>query len=187
MEVTVAIAILSVGLVALASLVAQTISGTARSKYVSLASMLASEKLEDLNRWPSVDNHIVVTGGSTAGSLTSDVVANVTVGTTTESINYFDEVLLATGNGSISQAVGSLNSSGNTVYTTTTLDPTGAPPTTSTSTTQPNTPETIIFKRRWLIEKDTPVANVRRITVLVTLQNQFVHPAVTFQMSTVRP
>ena len=43
------------------------------------------------------------------------------------------------------------------------------------------------FKRRWIIEMDQPVTGVRRITVLVTLENQQVQPPVTFQMSMVRP
>jgi hypothetical protein len=48
------------------------------------------------------------------------------------------------------------------------------------------------FHRRWLIEQDPVVNGVtltgsRRITVLVTLSNLSVRPAVNFQMSTVRP
>ena len=185
-EVTVAIAILAVGLVALASMVAGTIKGTARSKYMSLAATLASEKLEDLNRWPAKDNNIAVTSGTTAGSLTSDVVQSVTVGATTESVNYFDEVLFASTQGAVSQTVSGLDNSSNVVYTTTTHQPDGTMgSTTSSAATLPA--NTIAFKRRWLIEQDVPVTGVRRITILVTLENDFVRPPVKFQMTTVRP
>jgi hypothetical protein len=43
------------------------------------------------------------------------------------------------------------------------------------------------FHRRWLIEGDTPVTGVRRVTVIVTLANKTVTPTVNFQMSAVRP
>jgi hypothetical protein len=42
------------------------------------------------------------------------------------------------------------------------------------------------FKRRWVIEKDMPVAGVRRITVAVSLPST-AGPPVNFQMSMVRP
>jgi hypothetical protein len=44
-----------------------------------------------------------------------------------------------------------------------------------------------MFERRWIVEMNQPVANVRRITVQVNLLNQTVQPPVTFQMSMVRP
>lgn len=185
-EVVVAIGVLAVGLVALASLVAQTISGTARSKYMSLAATLASEKLEDLNRWPVADNHIAVTSGTTAGSLTADVIQSVTVGSTTEDVNYYDEILFASTAGAVSKTVSSLDVSGKVVYTTTSHQPDGTISTT-TSSSSALPADTIAFKRRWVIEKDAPVTGVRRITVLVTLENQFVQPPISFQMSMVRP
>jgi hypothetical protein len=46
---------------------------------------------------------------------------------------------------------------------------------------------TISFHRRWTIEMDQPVTGVKRVTVLVTLNNAFMNPGVSFQMSMVRP
>ena len=44
------------------------------------------------------------------------------------------------------------------------------------------------FHRRWIIEADTPVTGVRRVTVLVTLNATNVQPNnAQFQMSMVRP
>jgi len=57
----------------------------------------------------------------------------------------------------------------------------------SNSSTPPNTALSTVFKRRWLIEQNQPVAGVRRVTVLVSLQGQAAASAVTFQMSMVRP
>jgi len=186
MEVLVAITVLAIGLLALASLVASMTAGTARARYMSLAAMLTSEKLEDLNRWPANDPYVAVTSGSTAGSLTSDVVQNVTVNGMTNDVNYFDEMLLSATEGAVSETVSGLDNSGNKTYMTTNHQPDGTIVTSaSSSTTVP--PSTIVFKRRWLIEKDAPATGVRRITVLVTLENQFVQPPVSFQMSMVRP
>jgi prepilin-type N-terminal cleavage/methylation domain-containing protein len=183
-EVVIAIAILAVGMLSIAALMAQTMSGANRSKYMSLASTLASEKLEDLSRWPASDPHVLVPGGGTAGSLTADVVQNVTVGTTVTPVNYFDDVVTAVAGGSFSETVSGVDPiSGAPQYTTTTHAPDG-----TVSTTVTNSPPTqVTFKRRWVIEQDQPVAGVRRVTVLVTLQDPSVQPPVTFQMSMVRP
>jgi len=58
--------------------------------------------------------------------------------------------------------------------------------------TQSNTDPSLLsgvfgFKRRWLIEQNQPVVGLRRITVVVTLENQSVTGVAPFQMSTVRP
>lgn len=186
LEVLVAMVVLAIGLVAMASLMAGMVSGTTGSKYMSLASTLASEKLEDLNRWPAADPHVAVSSGTTAGSLTADVVQNVTVGTTTTSVNYFDEVLMSATGGAVTETVSGLDAAGNAVYTTTTHQPDGTVVTT-TSSTAPATAGTVRFKRRWIIEKDAPVTGVRRITMRVILSSQLIEPGVTFQMSMVRP
>ena len=67
LEVLVAITVLVIGLSAMAALVAQTLGGTDRARYMSTATTLASEKLEDLNRWPAGDSYV-----ATGGSLSSD-------------------------------------------------------------------------------------------------------------------
>jgi len=183
-EVTVAIAVLAVGLFSMAFLMAQTMSNTNRSKYMSLASTLASEKLEDLARWPANDPHIAVTSGNSAGSLSTDIVQNVTVGATTTDVNYWDDILLAATGGAFTEVVSGLDALGNKGYTTIIHTPDGKVSILPASSTPPSG---VTFKRRWVIEKDAPVTGVRRITVRVILQDQPVHPQVTFQMSMVRP
>jgi len=191
LEVVVSVGVLAIGMTSMAFLIAQTVRGTDRSKYMSLAATLASEKLEDLNRWPTNDPHIAAPPGGSAGSLTSDQVNNVIVGGVTTSVNYFDQMAVSVSGGAYSQVVTSLNDSGQTLYTRTTHQPDGTIQTvTSPSGVLPTAPwmqGTVLYKRRWLIERDVPVARVRRITVRVTLEGPFVQPPVNFQMSTVRP
>lgn len=181
-EVVIAISILVVGMLSAALLSARMMSAGRQSKFMSLAAMLASEKLEDLNRWDSDDPHVAVTSGNVAGSLTADVNQDVTVEATTTSVNYYDEISYAATGGAISETVSGLGS-GAIVYTTTTHTPDGTV-TAMTSSTPPNAPT---FRRRWVIEKDSPASGVRRVTVLVSLLDASVQPPVSFQMSMVRP
>jgi len=194
-EVFVALSILVVGLAALALVSSRMMSGGTESKYMSIAASLASEKLEDLNRWDGDDPQVggtvtaggfCVTGTNTVGSLTSDVIQTTPAACNSSAaptVNYFDDVTLATVNGAISETVSSV-SAGNTVYTTTTQTPNGQVPTVTTGSTAPTS---ATFHRRWVIEGNSPVTGVRRVTVLVTLLDTSVKPPVTFQMSMVRP
>lgn len=177
-EVMIAITVLAVGMLAMASLLSQTDVSTNNSRYLSTAALLASEKLEELNQYPSADAHIAVTSGVTAGSLTAD--------TASATMNYYDDVLVSSANGSIAETTSGVDGSGNAVYTTITQTPNGEI-TTTTSSTPASSADAISFNRRWLIEKDVPVTGVCRITVLVTLENVY-RPmaAVKFQMSMVR-
>jgi len=186
-ETLVAMFVLSVGLVALGGLAGQTLNGTARARYLALAADLASEKLEDLSRWPTFDPNIYAASGATVGSLTSDTSANVTSGgIPSELVNYYDDVEISDSNGAVSETVSQLIS-GSTSYKTTSHNPDGTI-TTSTSTSPTAADVNAIgFHRRWAIEMDQPVTGMRRITVLVTLDNQYMHPPVTFQLTTVRP
>ena len=187
-ETVFAIGILTVGMVAMAALIANALGGTSRSRYIGLATTLASEKLEDLNRWPANDPNVTVpAGATTAGSLTSDVTQDVTIGAVTETVSYDDEVILSASGGSVSETQTSLDSSGKLQYTTTTHTPDGNISTPAPTSTAPSTSGTMSFKRRWIVEKDQPVAGVNRITVLITLVNQSVQPPVSFQLSMVRP
>lgn len=185
-ETMVAIGVLSVGLMSMAALMSRMISTTSRSGYVSIAQQLASEKLEDLNRYPSVDPIVAVTSGTTAGSLTSDVVASVTSGSETASVNYFDEVRLSATGGAASEIETAVDlTTGDTIYTTIAHAPDGTVVSSST-TTAPSDSGMVRFKRRWIIEKDQPTTGVRRVTVSVTLENP-VNTPVNTQMSMVRP
>jgi prepilin-type N-terminal cleavage/methylation domain-containing protein len=187
METMIAIVILSVGMLSLAALMSKMTGSTELSRYMSMAALLASEKLEDLNRVSAVDPEIAVSSGSTAGSITTDVGnQTVTVGASTEVVDYFDTVMISTGNGVIAETLLGKDASGDPTYTTTTHQPDGTV-TSVTSTTAPDpAPDTLQFRRRWVIEKDSPVAGVRRVTVAVLLTSPAVGN-VNFQMSMVRP
>lgn len=192
LEVVVAIGVVTIGLGGLAALVANSINAGANSKYASLASTLASEKLEDLERWPTTDPNVTVTNGVSAGSLTADTGPISVTGADgqTYEVNYFDQVRVSMGGGSFAETITGLNGSGNETYSTLTIGPQGGLPTLSTSTSAPTTPVT--FDRRWLIElnptiNSVTVNNVRRITVWVQSDSDAIQPQITFQMSAVRP
>jgi type II secretory pathway pseudopilin PulG len=171
-EILVATVVLIVGLVAVAGLLGSTLGGTARSGYMNQAATLATEKLEDLNRYPAVDPTV-----GAGGSLTSDVVS-------AGGVPYYDEVFFSPSQGAMEETVGFVNG-GTTQYQTISYAPTGIITTTAATATGPSAAGQIAYKRRWIIEQDQPVTGVLRITVLVTLENGFVQPPVTFQMSTV--
>lgn len=193
-ETMIAIAVLTIGLISVAALATTMLATGKRSKYMALASTLASEKLEDLSRYPSDAPEVCVPTGSTSvGSLTTDVLQTTTCsGGASASIPYDDDVDISfgTGGGDCPNAGGCFAEtvssvvSGNTEYTTTYHSPDGQI-TTVTSTTASS--QKMTFHRRWLIEGDTPVTGVRRVTVEVSLVNNTVNPPVTFQMSAVRP
>jgi prepilin-type N-terminal cleavage/methylation domain-containing protein len=188
-EVLVAIVVLCTGMVALSSVAAQALSGTARSGFVGIVSDLASEKLEDLNRWPQASANICGPSGGTEGSLTSDIqVATVTCGGTalTGPINYFDDVNVNNSSGAVCETVSSIIA-GVQQYTTTCHQPSGLVSTSTSASASASDPGTTAYHRRWTIEEDQPIPGVRRMTVLVMMQNSFVNPPVSYQMSMVRP
>jgi Tfp pilus assembly protein PilV len=183
MEVLIAMFILTAGLTAMAALVAQSLGGTERARDLGLAATLASEKLEDLNRWPTTSANVA--GG---GSLTADQTVGI--------IDYFDDVDYATASGLETETI-STTTAGVTTYVATAHSPNGTITQTS-STTAPATSGQTAFHRRWLIETNpvvngvtltapAPLVGPRRVTVEVTLINSTIKPAVIFQMSTVRP
>jgi prepilin-type N-terminal cleavage/methylation domain-containing protein len=177
LEVLIAITVLAVGMLALAAMLSRMDTTTGKSRYMSMEALLASEKLEQLNRYPLKDVNIAVTDGTTAGSLTAD--------TTAGTVDYFDQVLVSTGDGSITETTTGKDASGNTTYATITQTPNGEIAS-SVSSTPPASTGTLTFKRRWLIEKDTPVVGVSRITVQVNLQNGVNDGTRNLQMSMVR-
>jgi prepilin-type N-terminal cleavage/methylation domain-containing protein len=197
-EVMVATFVLTIGLISVAALATTMLATGKRSKYMALASTLASEKLEDLSRYPAdVPQVCIPTGNTTAGSLTTDSTpASVTcpkgdAGT----VFYNDDVNISLGTsastggncpnegGCFAETVSGLNGT-STVYATTYHSPDGV---VSTPAATSSKPSNMTFHRRWLIEGDTPVAGVRRVTVVVSLIDNSVKPAVQFQMSMVRP
>jgi Tfp pilus assembly protein PilV len=187
-EVMVAILVLSVGMLSVAALAGAMITAGGRSRYVSLETTLASEKLEELNHWsPTAPQIAVPTGSTSVGDLSSDVLDS------TSGIAYYDDVNIDFSNsgsdcpgssdGCLAETVAS-QSGGTTQYTTTYHSPDGRIPPPTTSTTAP---ATLTFKRRWVIEANAPVAGVRRITVKVMPNTSTAQNSASFQMSTVRP
>jgi prepilin-type N-terminal cleavage/methylation domain-containing protein len=161
LETIVAITILTIGLLSVAALMSQMVRGTSNSRAMSTAAMLATEKLEDLNRYPSTDPNVANGGGLGA-----------------DTAPFFDTVQVSAGSGTIS-----VNTGGTII----THNPDG----TVTNVAPAVTPETMTFDRRWQIEVDpvvngAAITNARRITVLVTLPQAGSSP-VTFQTSMVRP
>jgi Tfp pilus assembly protein PilV len=179
--------ILIVGLTAVAGVVGSTLGNTTRSEYMTQAATLATEKLEDLNRYPTSDPNVSVPNGVSQGSLTSDVLQSVTVNGVTESVSYYDEVYLSPTQGALVETYTNFDANGNTQYETTTYTPDGNMSAAVASSTPPSAVGSTVFERRWIIEMNQPVNGVRRVTVLVTLKNGEVQPPVTFQMSMVRP
>jgi prepilin-type N-terminal cleavage/methylation domain-containing protein len=185
-ETLIAITILAVGLLGVAALLAQLAGNSTQSRYMSTEALLASEKLDDLNRYPINDPAIAVTAGNTAGSLTADVTANVTVGVVTETVDYFDQVRISAGNGNMVETVSGKDVNGNTVYTTTTHAPDGSITVVTGANPPAGTSDMLTFSRRWVIELNpaNQPAGVRRFTVLVSL-NTVTAPA-NFQATMMR-
>lgn len=169
----VAIVILGVGLLGAAALLAQLAGNSTTSRYMSTEALLASEKLDDLNRLPSVDPAIAVTVGDLAGSLDTDLTATVTTGGVTETVDYFDTIQISAGNGSMVETVSGKDPAGNDTFTTTTHSPDGTVTSVTANAPPPTTSDMVSFKRRWIIEQNVPglPAASRRITVAVFLQN----------------
>src|SRR5689334_9757364 len=174
LETVGAIFILTVGLLAMAALMSQTTNNSARSRYMSPASVLTTEKLEELNRYPASDPVVAVAGAS-VGNLNADASQG--------GINYFDDVEISTLAGAITEVTA--DSTG--TYTTIVHQPDGTITTTTSAAAPPPQPQALRYHRRWLIEKDVPVVGVRRVTVIVQLTNPPVSKPLTFQMSMVRP
>jgi prepilin-type N-terminal cleavage/methylation domain-containing protein len=166
-ETLVAISVLTIGLMSVAALMAQMVGTSSRSRYMSTAALLGSEKLEDLTHYSSRVPPASIAAG---GSLAADVAG------------FFDTIRISSGNG-----VSSETTSENGVATTITHQPDGTIAVVAGGAA-PADPDALTFDRRWLIQTGTPVNGMRTITVLVTLQNQPANaPSVTFQASTVRP
>jgi prepilin-type N-terminal cleavage/methylation domain-containing protein len=199
-EVVVSIFVMTVGLMAAAVLAGSTMGITHASKFMSAAGILASEKLEDLNRWDVNDPQICIpTGNSSMGSLSQDLRATVTCPAgSSGTVNYYDDVFMGeTGvtaavtcpiaNSCFTETVSGTGPSG-VVYTTTYHAPSGIIASQNSSTA----PTQATFHRRWVIESQpalngTGVGGVRRITVQVTGLDNTVQSGVNFQMSLVRP
>lgn len=181
-EAMIAIFILAFGLLALAGVMAQLSQGGTRSRYMSTEAVLASEKLDDLNRFPALDPAIAVPNGISAGSLDTDITQ--TVGALNTTVDYFDTVQISSGNGAMQETIKQTDGAGNLVYTTTTHAPDGTVTTTNTAAAPQAASDMVTYHRRWIIENNVPVAGARRITVAVLQDNG--SPRAQFQSSLVR-
>ncbi len=169
-ETMVSILILTIGLVGTAALMSNSVNMGAHARYVSTAALLASEKMEDLDRFPDNDPNLAA-----GGSLAADVTG------------YSDSVQISTANGNINEVT-----TANGVTTLYTQKPDGTVVVTSGAALPAATPDMLTYDRRWLIVANPTVgANVItgavQITVLVTLTNQALKPTVTYQTSLVHP
>ena len=196
-ETVIALAIMATGLIAVAALVATSAYGSERSRYMSMASSLASEKIEDLMRYPSTDPQVTVTAGNTTMGRIQDPdaptqsISGVTVG-------YADDVYISasggqeTNGGAITTVSVTTDTSGNTCYNVFYHQPNGTVSETCNATAPAiSGSDMLTFHRRWMIESPVTINGntingVRRITVWVKLMNSYENPPVTFQVSIVR-
>src|SRR5438270_4166324 len=58
LEVLVSMAIMTVGLLGVAALIGSTLATGTQARYMNIANVLASEKLDNLNKWPSNDPNV---------------------------------------------------------------------------------------------------------------------------------
>jgi type IV pilus modification protein PilV len=199
-EVLVSMAVLAIGLLSIAALIGGTLQAGTRARYMSMASILASEKLDSLNKWPSAD-----TAGTTSTAMNADPTdENIWPGGTLSggescgtgtAATFCDQV-------TVSESAG-------TDYETQTQWVSGNPVTTivvHTAAGCVGTPAVCnvptptggpTFTRRWEITGNPTINAVgggsatatgtRRITVLVTLNNTSTSNPVAYQLSMVRP
>ena len=169
-EMMVSILVLTIGLVGTAALMSSSVNMGAHARYVSTAALLASEKMEDLDRFPDNDPNLAA-----GGSLASDITG------------YSDTVQISTSSGKINETT-----TANGVTTLYTQQPDGTVVVTPGAALPAATSDTLTFDRRWqIVASPTVGANVItgavQITVLVTLNNQALKPPVTYQTSLVHP
>lgn len=191
-EVLVSIAVLAIGLLGVAALISSTLATGTQARYMNIANVLASEKLDNLNKWPSYENNGVIAsdgniqpGGSLTGPPTcaaGDTYCDQVTLSETSGANYVTQTQVVNGTAVTTTVV---HTSAGCVDTPANC---GVPNPAGGGTT---------FTRRWLITLDptitsaagspTTVTGARRITVVVSLVNQSSQFPVMFQMSMVRP
>lgn len=183
-EVVVAIGVLAIGLLSVAALIGNTMRTGTSAKFMNMANVLASEKLDSLNKWPAGDPN-VAPGGALTGSATC--AAND---------DYCDQVTMTEASGADYETQTQVVN-GNPVTTTIVQTSTGCVDTPTNCNVPNPAGGGSTFTRRWLITSpftvtsasgaQTTINGASRITVVVTLNNQGNQIPVTFQMSMVRP
>lgn len=172
------VTIVAVSMVSTAALLARISPDSGRSRYWSIAGKLAAEKLEELKQYTAIDPRLAVPDGKMAGSLTSDISQDVAAGTGSVVVQYYDEVVVGKG-GAYSETVKRTPASSRTERQKSHR--------TLIATATSNSPTSMTFKRRWLIQKDIPMRGMNRVTVLVSLEGAGSQLPVTYQLSAARP
>ena len=197
-EVLVSMAVLAIGLLSVAALIAGTMEAGTRARFMSMASVLASEKLDSLNKFPSGDISQSTSTAQNSNPTDQNLWPGGSLGGTT----------CAAGNQWCDQVT--VSESGGADYETQTQYSSGTPETVTivhTSSGCVGTPATCgvaqptgggaTFTRTWLITANPTITAVsggsatatgtRRITVVVTMNSNAFNTPVIFQMSMVRP
>lgn len=171
---------LTAGLLAAAAVTRAAGKTHLRSNYLSFASKLVSEKLDDLKGWDRNDPSACVPAGSkSVGSLIHDLIQTTTcVGGASDRVSYFDDITMGP-KGSYSETISGMT--GGTPAYVTTVHAADGSISISTSDIPPNEPVT--FHRRWSVERIS--SNARRITVTVTLLDRAIQPGITLVASAV--
>ena len=195
-ETMIAIVVITAGLLAVGALVAKMNTTTSKSRYISVQAYLASEKMDELSRYPGSqystngpDPNIWAPDGGSAGDLTTQSTATVTSGGTTVNVDYYDLVQISAGQGTMSETTKRRDLTTNAVtYTTISQDVSGTFNTSQSANAPAVASDSLYFERRWLIEKDPTglPKGVRRITVVV-LDNNPSAQTKPFQVTMVRP
>jgi prepilin-type N-terminal cleavage/methylation domain-containing protein len=183
-EVIAAAFVLAIALLAAAAATRTAARARKGSKYMPIASRLASEKLDDVTRRDANDPSVCVPAGSkSVGSLTSDVTKTTTCpGGASDRVSYFDDVTLGP-EGSYSETISS-TSGGVPVYVSTIHSADGSI-SISTSEDPPSKPPT--FHRRWIVKRNSSAGGPARITVRIALLDRKIQPPLSFQMTTAGP
>ena len=189
-EVLVSMAVLTIGLIGMAAMVCSTMVFGTNAKYRNMANVLASEKLDNLNKWPSTDPNVAA-GGSLAGPSTcaaGDTYCDQVTVSETSGADYITQTQIV---------FDPVTNTSNPVTTTIVHTSAGCVDTPANCGVPNPTNASSTFTRRWQITANPvitdaagnpkTVTGARRITVVVFLVNNISKQPVSFQMSMVRP
>ena len=193
-EVMVALSILAIGLLGVAALIGSLIATGGKTRYTSTANVLASEKLDDLNKWPcnDGDGNVITCDDnlSSGGALTGP--STCAAGDT-----HCDQVTVSEASGADYETQTQYDASGNPQTTTIVHTNGGCVDTPANCGVAAPSAGGSTYTRRWLITADPTITAAdgttatatgsRRITVVVTMNNTPANAPVSFQLSMVRP
>ncbi|HET8825168.1 MAG TPA: prepilin-type N-terminal cleavage/methylation domain-containing protein [Terriglobales bacterium] len=189
-EVLISMAVLTVGLIGMAAMVCSTMVFGANAKYMNMANVLASEKLDNLNKWPSTDPNVAA-GGALAGPSTcaaGDTYCDQVTVSETSGADYITQTQIV---------FDPVTNTSNPVTTTIVHTSAGCVDTPANCGVPNPNGAGSTFIRRWQVTTNpvitdaagnpATVTGARRITVVVSLVNNVSKQPVSFQISMVRP